>query len=314
MKHFNDFLIQLQTLDIKIIQKPIVNGDQSSTACYDLSHQNPFLSNHYKNEIKALRELALTDLLSLGIEQIGFQLKRLEEIKASFHSFWSKFYSLQCKGGQSNREYLLTNLDLEALFIIPEIPNQSHVTITHNFLFDLQDTIESREKVVQEFEQSVLQIVPLCKEPEKVTTKSIKLSEKAEPIFKEVAAIDFYDLLKDYFVPEEQLLLKDLLTLGTQVQQLLLFKGKGNQLADAFKQLFEANLIVGCSKAELIHWILLHFTYLDKGVIKHYSEKYLQDTIASNTKGCSSPIIDVRKKEGHFCIFPTQKNNRHSKI
>ncbi len=49
---------------------------------------------------------------------------------------------------------------------------------------------------------------------------------------------DAMENLKDYFKSEDQPHLKKLLTTGTNLSEPLIFKGNGNQLADAFKQLF----------------------------------------------------------------------------
>ncbi len=87
-QHFKDFLIKLQTLAIEVIpEKPSINGNRGKPAYYDISQQNPYLSNKYRNELKELRELALTDILNLPREQIVFQVKRLKEVKGLFETF-----------------------------------------------------------------------------------------------------------------------------------------------------------------------------------------------------------------------------------
>ena len=90
----------------------------------------------------------------------------------------------------------------------------------------------------------------------------------------------------------------------------LFFSGAGNQLADAFKQLYDSSLIVGCNKAELEEWILTNFIYRDKGIQKNYTQKYLQDMISSNTKSCQSPLFDVRRSEGKLYLFALTRNNK----
>ncbi len=93
MQHFKDFLIKLQTLDVKIKKrKAIVDGLKREISYYDLSHQNPFLNAPFKNELKELKELAITDILNLQREQIIFQLQRLSDVKALFSRFWNNYY------------------------------------------------------------------------------------------------------------------------------------------------------------------------------------------------------------------------------
>lgn len=314
MKHFKDFLIKLQTLDIRISQKKSNrDGILRELNYYDISHESPYLSNTFKNELKELRELALTDILNLPAEQILFQLQRLAELKEKFKKFWYNFnYSITPLGSENFTEYLFS-LDLDGIFIVPSLSIQDQAIADDYFIDDLKDTIRAREKTLLEFEQSVLKVIPNNKEPEKPTINKPVNREEAKPVFKEGAAEIFYDLIKDYFKSEDQPLLKNLLTSGLDVSGPLIFKGQGNKLSDAFKQLFEANLIISCNKSELIAWILLHFKYTDKGSVRSYTEKYLQDIISSNTKSCQSPILDVRQKDGHFHILPVKRNNRNYK-
>ncbi len=314
MKHFKDFLIKLQTLDIKISQKKSNrDGILRELNYYDISHESPYLSNTFKNELKELRELALTDILNLPAEQILFQLQRLAELKEKFKKFWHKInYSITPLGSENFTEYLFS-LDLDGIFIVPSLSSQDQAIADDYFIDDLKDTIRAREKTLFEFEQSVLKVIPQNIEPEKRITSETVNREEAKPVFKEGVAQKFYDLIKDYFKSEDQPLLKNLLTTGSKASEPLIFKGQGNQLSDAFKQLFEANLIISCNKNELIDWILLHFKYIDKGSVKSYTEKYLQDIISSNTKSCQSPILDVRQKDGHFHVLPVKRNNRNYK-
>lgn len=83
----------------------------------------------------------------------------------------------------------------------------------------------------------------------------------------------------------------------TRLQAPITFNGQGIQLADSFKQLYEANLIVGLSKIELQIWIKNNFNFLDKVNVKTFTEKYLSDIISSTTKICQSPILEIQKNE-----------------
>jgi hypothetical protein len=53
MNNYKDFIIKLQTLDIKISQKrSFREGVQREYSIYDISHQNPYLSDTFRNELK----------------------------------------------------------------------------------------------------------------------------------------------------------------------------------------------------------------------------------------------------------------------
>lgn len=313
MKHYKDFLIRLQTLDIQIKKrKTATHGQQHEVNFYDISHENPFLGASFKNELKELKEHAITDVLNLPREQIIFHLQRLQEVKELFHKFWDNYYHSRVPVGSEHNIDLVFSLNLNDIFICPFLSPAAQVQADDNFINDLQDSVRYREDVLKDFERAVSKIIGLSKEPEALLPQT-SARIKATPAFKEGIAEELFNLIKHYFTPGDQPRLLTFLTTSKPAEELLVFNGAGNQLADAFKQLFDANLIVGCNKSELENWILLNFQYRDKGMQKSYTEKYLQDMIFSNTKSCQSPLFDVRKNDGQFYPFPLTKNNKNSK-
>lgn len=188
------------------------------------------------------------------------------------------------------------------------------ILITDQFLDDLCDSVQAKEEAIKKLEQAV-QGVTFFEEKEDIKWATKYESGKGAPSFKSPEVIEeFYNILKPYFLNEDREQLANLLQTNSTETGLLLFNGFGNQLADAFKQLLDANLVVGCTQGELENWILNHFLYRDKGKPKKFTEKYLNDIISSTTKQCQSPILDVKKKDdGQFGIFPSQRNKRNHK-
>jgi hypothetical protein len=122
-------------------------------------------------------------------------------------------------------------------------------------------------------------------------------------------------ICKSYFSPHDQRLLFFLLKKNEAPTFPLLFRGNGNQLVDAFKQVYEANLIVGCQKSELEEWIGSNFEYVYRNEQKTFPANYLNAIISSNSKPCQSPISDVKKQQdGTYYIIPVvrTKNNYFS--
>jgi hypothetical protein len=311
MQHFKEFLIKLQTLDIKILKRETVrNGKLQEYTFYDISHENPFLNAAFQNELKQLKEFAITDILNLSREQIIFQLTRLDDVKKLFKHFWHNYYHSSVSRGSEYLTDFVFDLRLNDIFIAPRLQSTDHAISNENFINDLEDTIKARENILDEFEKAVSKIIEpkqnTFEEPEKEETKS-------KPVFKEGVAEQFFDLMKDYFSEEHQPALQNLLTTGAERTQPLLFNGPGNRLADAFKQLYLSNLIISCNKAELENWIQTNFKYRDKGAAKSYTEKYLQDIISSNTKVCQSPLLDVKKRDGQFFLSPVERNSKNQK-
>ncbi len=120
MQHFKDLFIKLQTLDIRINQRKVIrNSEEQEISSYDISHQNPFLSQAFKNELKELKELAITDILILPREQILLQLQRLDDVKALFYRFWDSYSHSHVPFDSEHNLQLVLSLNLNNIFICP---------------------------------------------------------------------------------------------------------------------------------------------------------------------------------------------------
>lgn len=320
MEHFKKFLIRLQTFNISLTTRK-KNTDSyphntREVQYFDLSHENPDLSRSFKSEVKELSELAVTDLLNLAPSQISLQLKRLENTKELFRKFWENYYRF---GGPVNndaeRKAYFFSLNLDELFIVPNISQEHAAVFSQQFLDDLYDSIQAREEYLKDFERAINQVVPLNEGQQSLAIFDVTKENVNEiPVIKKQIIPDLYSLLKDYFVPEDQEKLLQLFQSGRSDTGPLTFNGNGNQLADAFKQLYEANLVVGCNKTGLESWVLKHFLYRDKDKVKNFTEKYLNDIISSDTKSCQSPILNTKKSpDGQFIVVPVQRIKRNSK-
>jgi hypothetical protein len=305
MKHFKELLIALQTLDIKVAADKA--GRQGLPNSYDLKHENPFLSVAFQNRLKELKELALVDLMNQGREQIHFQLQRLEDLNQIFNKFWERFYRSQLPVGSEHNLELLFSLNLNEIFICLFLSFQDHALASDEFLDDLQSTLRYRQEILREVEQSVAKVLH-----NSFAAKAPVDKARATPTLKESIKTDFYNLIREHFSADEKEVLMKLLDSPGSSFEPLMFNRAGNQLADAFKQLLDANLIVGCNKAKLEAWILQHYGYRDGNVVKSYTEKYLQDMISSNTKACSVSLFDVRKSGGEYVLSPLVRNNKKS--
>jgi hypothetical protein len=320
MQHFKEFLIKLQTIDIKVLQRKTGSDEREKIIrYYDISHQNPYLSVPYKNELMEIKELAITDILNLPLEQIRFQMARLNDLKRNFGVFWDRYNSRYNHIPRpildpEDEGYVLSHLDLTQLFIAPSTSFLDHAKTSMYFIDDLICSIRHRQKVLKEFDESILNVIKPEKEPDtSPILEPVLIKSRSRPVFREEIADQFFKILREYFIPEDQESFQTLLTSNKSPAQPLVFNGPGNQLADGFKQLIDSNLIVSCNKAELENWIRQNFQYRDKGRVKSYTEKYLQDIISSNTKACQSPLFDVMKKDGKFLLVPLIRNNRKGK-
>lgn len=295
MQDFKNFIVRLQTF---VIATDVRGANEQSS-------------------LIKLREFALTDVLSLPREQVMQQIKQLEAIHQIFLDFRTNYKTIPDYLRQEHQLDFFYTLELNTYFKVIQ-PNQvKHTDVNEQFLFDLLNLIGSREVILRDFIWSIENTIPKSS----VSEADIKIEQLPRqsllknPTFKTEIISELFALLKDFFMPKDQSELFTLLQ-NTEItfDRPLVFCGNGNQLADGFKQLFDANLIIGCNKTELNQWILQHFSYKDKENQKNYSEKYLSDIISSDTKVCQSPILDVKKREsGHYGIFPTQRIKRNYK-
>jgi hypothetical protein len=124
------------------------------------------------------------------------------------------------------------------------------------------------------------------------------------PIFTPESIPQIFDLLKGFFSPPQQDELLKILQTGGNASKCLLFSDSGNRLADAFKQLYDCDIIKGCQKKELENWIGQNFQYRYRDKITKFTPRYLNDIISSNKDKCQKPILNIKleKATGNFII------------
>ena len=105
-----------------------------------------------------------------------------------------------------------------------------------------------------------------------------------------------YDILKDFFSRSDQPELLKLLETGGNAEKPLLFIDNGSRLADAFKQLFDCGLVLGCQKKEFEEWICNNFHYRYRNVVKVFTKRYVADIISSSKDRCQKPILNVKQE------------------
>jgi hypothetical protein len=103
-----------------------------------------------------------------------------------------------------------------------------------------------------------------------------------------------FDIIKDFFSPEQQTELKQVIETGNKVNKKMLFKGNGNRLTDTFKKLWEHNFITGCQKQDLINWVILNFTFTHQNKVKAFIYDTVEKTISRNDNPCKSPLIEIK--------------------
>jgi hypothetical protein len=132
---------------------------------------------------------------------------------------------------------------------------------------------------------------------EQLNTNAKKNSDSVQvhnPVFTHEYLLEIYSILRDFFSKDEQDTLIYLLETGAELDKPLVFLDTGNRLADAFKQLYESNIIVDCQKKELESWICRNFVFVHRQKIKRFIPKYLNEIISTTKDKCQRPILNVK--------------------
>lgn len=130
-----------------------------------------------------------------------------------------------------------------------------------------------------------------------LTQQKFTGQEYGKPKFASDAILDIYNILSKFFDEKQLESLNDILLSGSDVEKPLIFLSNGNRLADAFKLLYNNNLITGCEKKELESWIYRNFKYRHKKNEKDFSLDYLNNIISSNEEKCTKPILNIKNNK-----------------
>lgn len=335
MQNLARFLTKIQTFELHIITKEELKSpikEEGQKQAYSLVHETSYYNSFsYKSEIRVLKDTALIDLLSLNDISLKRELEQLKKLKDRFKLFWMNFHQYYSELKTEYPRNYIFSIQLQYLFIVNNLqPDRSDIYIGDEFVESLNDSVKIREKFLSEMVYEIEEILNpretfeewkarLGSQEESKNASSdvpAKIPYNADaglPKFNEQAKEDFLQLIKPYFSAEHFAQLSALINTDTQPENQLIFKGNGNQLADAFKQLYEANLITGCKKSDLEKWILKHFLYGTGDRASEYTEGWLSSIISSDTKVCKSPILEVRIKDKVPFIVPTVRNKKNNK-
>jgi hypothetical protein len=347
MQHLKEFLTRIQTFDLHIIETDIQiesdTNEKKHVKAYDLTYQTQYYDSFsYRSELRVLKDMALIDLIVLEKERIKLQLAELSKVRCRFKEFWENYNQHYSEMKLVYNHSFLFSVRFEYLFIVNNLQSDSAgIEVTSKFAEDLGDSVKLREKFLMELmydaENSIkkhLSFEDFQKSLHAKKQEAIQTDEPAEseinkkpeavfenetptksidryPTFKPGIASQLLDLLREYFVSADHPKLERLLLSDEAPDKPLVFRGFGNQLADAFKQLFDARLIVGCQMADLERWIAPNFTYLsNQGEVRELTEGYLNGLMSTKTRPCKSPILKIEQKEDKFYILPTPRNKR----
>jgi hypothetical protein len=335
MQNLAIFLTHLQTFDLHIIakaelQSPLKEDEQKQA--YSLVHQTQYYNSFsYKSEVRVLRDMALIDLLCLNDICLKRELEQLKKLKARFKLFWTSFHQYYSELQADYPRNFIFSIRLDYLFIVKNLQSDySDIFIGDEFVESLNDSVKIREKYLNELINEVEAILYPAETFEELKAKqaSLKADQNALPDlpvkipynegaglpkFDQQSAIDFLKIMKSYFSEEDYTQLSALINNNAVPTNRLIFKGNGNQLADAFKQLIEANLITGCKKTDLEKWVAKNFLYGTEETPKEYTEGWVGAIISEDTKPCKSPIIEIRMIDRVTTVFPTTRNKRNGK-
>lgn len=283
MQNLSAFLTKIQTFELHLIVKGELQNSikaEENKPAYSLIHETQYYNSFsYKSEIRVLKDMALVDLLSLSDTSLKRELELLKKLKERFKLFWINFHQHYSELQSEYPHSFIFFIRLDYLFIVKNLqPDYSDIFIGDEFVESLNDSVKIREKFLTELINEVEAILYPAETFEEWKAKQsnqkvvenvisdlpIKIPYNGDaglPKFEQQSSIDFLKIMRSYFSEENQIQLSILISDNIAPTNRLVFKGNGNQLADAFKQLIEANLITGCLKADLEKWVTKNFLY-----------------------------------------------------
>ena len=149
--------------------------------------------------------------------------------------------------------------------------------------------------------------------PKKPKTITEQETIEMKPVLKLEAVQMVFDILKDFFSPEQQIQLRKIIETGNNTSKKLLFMDNGNRLTDTFKKLIEHDFIIGCQKQHLENWVVENFLFLHNGTKKEFKPRVVNKYISAgiNTVGCKSPLIEIRN--GQIQKVERPRTKKHEK-
>jgi len=325
MEHFKEYLRFIQNFNFRVNEirdKRIVSKSSPVfRRAYDIRHQSPYFSFQFASHLRILKDLAVVDLISSDSQRRSELLKQVDKILDRFNQFWENYHQHYPMGLETVADNFLLAIGFGKIFYANILePNRADIIVTWEFVEDLCDSVREREESLADFVKEVMLLdspdeLDLPGKTDEIDTEIINetgnIKIKRYPVFIEGVADQFFRILKEYFTMEQQAELYSLLKNNILPKNKLLFNSNGNQLADAFKQLIEANLIVSCSKAELESWIIDNFEYVSNSLIKPFTVGYLNSIISSDVKVCKSPIFKILKDSSELVPMAWSKRGKN---
>lgn len=232
----------------------------------------------------------------IGYKLENYQFHSDPLINSKFHESWLdakiKYYS-ELKKYNFEDDTITLNQEVDRIIKSINADNDtvdreaSHKLIDDIFMTAFPNFGEAELKEIHQLVDELFQ-QPSNENP--VTTPS---QLKCIPFFDPVYVPDIHRHLHKYFAQDQQDLLRERISNDTAIGEKLVFLDNGNKLADAFKKLFESQIITRCRKNELISWIADNFMFRKGDNTVNFNEKTLTDIISSNIKNCKNPIFTI---------------------
>ena len=213
------------------------------------------------------------------------------------------------------RKYFLEEIEADYLFsIFPEYKNKKTFHLSNEQIsilenkYSLYPCFQSALNEMLIFVEKLSSNLHTQQPKSKTEQKTIEI----KPVLKPEAVQTVFDILKDFFSPEQQAELKQVIETGNIARIKLLFKDNGNRLTDTFKKLIEHDFITGCQKRHLETWIVSNFLFLHNGTKKEFKPRSVNKYVSAGKKtvGCKSPLIEIKNGQIQRVEQPRTKKYR----
>jgi hypothetical protein len=123
MQHLKEFLTNIQTFDLRIIDDEKTEwgtSEKKHIKTYDILYNTQYNdSTTYRSKLRVLlREMAFIDILTQDKERIKFHLVELRKVRKRFQDFWEKYHENYSEMKLVYERSFVSSVYLEYWFIV----------------------------------------------------------------------------------------------------------------------------------------------------------------------------------------------------
>src|SRR6202012_2403543 len=119
MQHLKEFLIRLQTFNLRITKQKIADASDFNHIkrhegdAYDITRETRYYDSFtFESELRVLKDMALIDLLTVSEVVMKLQLQQLHKVLQRIKQFWTNWHEHHSEWREDYKSSYLTSIRL----------------------------------------------------------------------------------------------------------------------------------------------------------------------------------------------------------